>query len=102
MAPKSIAVGRRGPTQQPGMISSLYRELRSPENASVVKSVAIFAAAVAVLQSGWDDGNDVRCLWVTAAVYSSDLGGWVGISTLIERWKSFGAFTSSENLKPQL
>jgi hypothetical protein len=36
------ASGRRTATQ-PGMVGQLYRELRSPENAALVKSVAIFA-----------------------------------------------------------
>jgi len=37
------------------MITSLYRELRSPENSSLVKSVALFAVAVTFLQSSWSD-----------------------------------------------
>jgi len=53
MAPQNkISSGsRRG--QQPGMVTSFYRELRSPENAGLVKSVALFAVAITFLQSSW-------------------------------------------------
>jgi hypothetical protein len=53
----SLTAGPRGrPTQQqPGYIASIYGELRSPENASVIKSVAIFAVAVAFFQSSWSE-----------------------------------------------
>lgn len=38
--PRAVASTSR---QQPGFAASLYREMRSPENAAVLKSVAIFA-----------------------------------------------------------
>ncbi|RPB25290.1 hypothetical protein L211DRAFT_836618 [Terfezia boudieri ATCC MYA-4762] len=39
--------------QQRGYISSAYQALKSPENASIVKSIAMFGAAVAFLHSSW-------------------------------------------------
>ncbi|KAF8474293.1 hypothetical protein BDZ91DRAFT_714003 [Kalaharituber pfeilii] len=45
------ASSRRG--EQPGFILSTFKALRSPENASVVRSVAIFGVAVAFLHSSW-------------------------------------------------
>ncbi|TGZ85535.1 hypothetical protein EX30DRAFT_337882 [Ascodesmis nigricans] len=53
-APRSRAVASSS-RQQPGFISSIYREVRSPENAAVIKSIAIFAAAVTVLHSSWSE-----------------------------------------------
>ncbi|KAF8254077.1 hypothetical protein K440DRAFT_618692 [Wilcoxina mikolae CBS 423.85] len=60
MAPKSNQVatsGRRSQQQQqqPGLISSVYKELRSPDNASLVKSVALFAVTVTFFQSSWSE-----------------------------------------------
>ncbi|KAI1193971.1 hypothetical protein F5X97DRAFT_327989 [Nemania serpens] len=54
MPPKRILVEpsaprSRGPPK--GVIASTYSALTSPENASVVKSVAMFGAAVAFLVS---------------------------------------------------
>jgi hypothetical protein len=45
MAPKpnQVATSGRRQQQQPGLISSIYKELRSPDNAALVKSVALFA-----------------------------------------------------------
>jgi hypothetical protein len=64
MAPKTIATsGRRAPAQ-PGMIRSLYEELRSPENAPIVKSVAIFTVCLSCLIRGgareWEAGQAER------------------------------------------
>ncbi|KAI0376185.1 putative TOM core complex subunit Tom6 [Hypomontagnella monticulosa] len=38
-----------------GLISSTYETLTSPENAAVVRSVAFFGAAVAILASPWSE-----------------------------------------------
>ncbi|KAI5858820.1 putative TOM core complex subunit Tom6 [Tricharina praecox] len=55
MAPQNrISSGGRS-SQQPGMVTSLYRELRSPENAGLVKSVALFAVAITFFQSSWSE-----------------------------------------------
>ncbi|KAI1767361.1 putative TOM core complex subunit Tom6 [Hypoxylon sp. FL1150] len=48
MPPKRVGGGR-----SKGFISSTYESLTSPENASVVRSVALFGAAVAFLASPW-------------------------------------------------
>lgn len=48
------SVAARG-RQQKGYIASLYAELRSPENSSAIKAVAVFGVAVALLQSGWGE-----------------------------------------------
>ncbi|PKS07472.1 hypothetical protein jhhlp_006076 [Lomentospora prolificans] len=57
MPPKQqrIVVQRAGgPGPQPqGFFSSTYSTLTSPENASVVRSILAFGAAVAVLSSSW-------------------------------------------------
>lgn len=45
----------RAPQQQPGYIASAFAEVRSPENASIIKSVAIFAGAVVFLQSSFGE-----------------------------------------------
>ncbi|KAI2602516.1 hypothetical protein GGR54DRAFT_644932 [Hypoxylon sp. NC1633] len=50
MAPKRVA-GRANK----GYISFTYEALTSPENASVVRSVALFGAAVAFLASPWSE-----------------------------------------------
>ncbi|KAI9825663.1 MAG: hypothetical protein M1832_001007 [Thelocarpon impressellum] len=44
--------GRAGPAFTSGYLGGAYRELTAPENASVVRSVAIFGVAVAFLHSG--------------------------------------------------
>ncbi|KAI2618264.1 putative TOM core complex subunit Tom6 [Hypomontagnella submonticulosa] len=38
-----------------GLISSTYEAFTSPENASVIRSVAVFGAAVAFLASPWSE-----------------------------------------------
>ncbi|KAH6649180.1 hypothetical protein BKA67DRAFT_662095 [Truncatella angustata] len=42
-------------THQKGTIGSAYDAITSPENAAVVRSVAVFGAAVAFLASSWAD-----------------------------------------------
>ncbi|KAI0455827.1 TOM core complex subunit Tom6 [Xylaria acuta] len=56
MAPKRITVqpGSRAAAPK-GVIASTYNTLTSPENASVVKSVAVFSAAVAFFASPWSE-----------------------------------------------
>ncbi|KAI5843956.1 TOM core complex subunit Tom6 [Morchella snyderi] len=53
MAPKSRLVGAPAKSASPSLVPWLYSELRAPENASVVRSVAVFAAAVAVFASSY-------------------------------------------------
>ncbi|KXJ95097.1 hypothetical protein Micbo1qcDRAFT_200534 [Microdochium bolleyi] len=53
MAPKRVESGR--PRAAPGLIGSTYAALTSPENASVVRSVAVFGAAVAFLATSWGE-----------------------------------------------
>ncbi|GAW13063.1 hypothetical protein ANO14919_024410 [Xylariales sp. No.14919] len=57
MPPKRILVESGHPRSRApkGVIASTYNALTSPENASVVKSVAIFGAAVAFLSSSWSE-----------------------------------------------
>ncbi|KAI0474351.1 hypothetical protein F4859DRAFT_482771 [Xylaria cf. heliscus] len=55
MAPKRITVQPGRTLGSKGVIASTYSALTSPENASVVKSVAIFGAAVAFLASPWSE-----------------------------------------------
>ncbi|KAI0121033.1 hypothetical protein BJ170DRAFT_688449 [Xylariales sp. AK1849] len=50
MAPKGIAGRRSAPK---GFLSSTYETVTSSENAAVVRSVAVFGAAVAFLASPW-------------------------------------------------
>ncbi|KAH8646760.1 putative TOM core complex subunit Tom6 [Xylariales sp. PMI_506] len=50
MAPKGQIAGR---PQSKGLLSSTYEAVTSPENASVVRSVAVFGATVAFLYSSW-------------------------------------------------
>ncbi|KAI1398284.1 putative TOM core complex subunit Tom6 [Hypoxylon fuscum] len=38
-----------------GVVGSTYEAITSPENASVVRSVAVFGAAVAFLASPWSE-----------------------------------------------
>ncbi|KAI0189973.1 hypothetical protein EV127DRAFT_511999 [Xylaria flabelliformis] len=56
MPPKRITVqpGSRAPAPK-GVIASTYSALTSSENASVVKSVAIFGAAIAFFSSPWSE-----------------------------------------------
>ncbi|KAI0907908.1 TOM core complex subunit Tom6 [Ustulina deusta] len=53
MAPKRVFIESGTPRSRApkGVIASTYSALTSPENASVVKSVAIFGAAVALFAS---------------------------------------------------
>ncbi|KAH8808047.1 hypothetical protein F5884DRAFT_790840 [Xylogone sp. PMI_703] len=59
MAPKQQRVvvqrgdGRRGAPK--GYVASIYQSLTSPENSSIVKSVAVFGAAVAFFSSSWSE-----------------------------------------------
>lgn len=57
MAPKRSAPppAVRGPprSNQPNMLTATYRFVTSSENASLVRSVAIFGVAVAFLHSSW-------------------------------------------------
>ncbi|KAI8964314.1 putative TOM core complex subunit Tom6 [Daldinia sp. FL1419] len=50
MPPKRV-----GGRSNKGVIGSTYEAFTSPENASVVRSVAIFGAAVAFLASPWSE-----------------------------------------------
>ncbi|KAF5027480.1 hypothetical protein F66182_405 [Fusarium sp. NRRL 66182] len=52
MPPKRIAVDRRAPR---GVIGSTYDALTSSENAAVVRSIALFGAAVTFLSSSWGE-----------------------------------------------
>ena len=54
MAPSRTAISRRG-GQPKGALANTYAALTSPENASVVRSVVIFGAAVAFFASGWSE-----------------------------------------------
>ncbi|KAH8599302.1 hypothetical protein B0O99DRAFT_504466 [Bisporella sp. PMI_857] len=52
-----VAIEKAGArrTNNKGYVASVYSTLTSPENASVVKSVAIFGAAVAIFSSSWSE-----------------------------------------------
>ncbi|TQS31638.1 hypothetical protein Golomagni_08075 [Golovinomyces magnicellulatus] len=56
MPPKGIYIekssGRRAPK---GVLSSTYDALTSSENASVVRSIGLFGAAIAFLSSSWGE-----------------------------------------------
>ncbi|CAL3972752.1 hypothetical protein PZA11_004209 [Diplocarpon coronariae] len=57
MAPKRVQIQHadyRRPAPK-GYFSSAYSTLTSPENASMVRSVAVFGVAVALLSSSWSD-----------------------------------------------
>ncbi|KAH9209313.1 TOM core complex subunit Tom6 [Leptodontidium sp. 2 PMI_412] len=57
MAPKRVQVARadaRRPAPK-GYVSNVYSTLTSPENASVVRSVAVFGVAVAFFSSSWSE-----------------------------------------------
>ncbi|PGH11191.1 hypothetical protein AJ79_05033 [Helicocarpus griseus UAMH5409] len=60
MAPKQRVVVQTGPTrkrqQEPsGFLSSAYRSITASENATVVRSVVVFGAAVAFLHSSFSE-----------------------------------------------
>ncbi|KAI5920966.1 hypothetical protein F4810DRAFT_712981 [Camillea tinctor] len=58
MPPKRIMVERGGasrPRPSKGFFASTYEVLTSPENASVVRSIAVFGAAVTFLASPWGE-----------------------------------------------
>ncbi|KAK8148586.1 hypothetical protein MY10362_003807 [Beauveria mimosiformis] len=57
MAPKKVLVERQGrrAAAPKGYIASTYDTLTSPENASVVRSIAVFGAAVAILSSSFSE-----------------------------------------------
>ncbi|PMD23702.1 hypothetical protein NA56DRAFT_643783 [Hyaloscypha hepaticicola] len=59
MAPKQqrIQVQKADPrrSQPKGYFSTAYNTLTSPENASVVRSVAVFGVAVAFFSSSWSE-----------------------------------------------
>merc|ERR1711939_1282452 len=57
MAPKRVQVARadaRRPAPK-GYDSNVYNTLTSPENASVVRSVAVFGVAIAFFSSSWSE-----------------------------------------------
>ncbi|KAL1982960.1 hypothetical protein VTN96DRAFT_647 [Rasamsonia emersonii] len=53
MAPKRVVVQSSSASrrQQEGFLSAAYKELTSSENATIVRSVLVFGAAVAFLHS---------------------------------------------------
>ncbi|KAM0186158.1 hypothetical protein ACHAPI_011848 [Fusarium lateritium] len=53
--PKRINVGGPGRRAPKGVIGSTYDALTSSENAAVVRSIAIFGAAVTFLSSSWGE-----------------------------------------------
>ncbi|PGH34026.1 hypothetical protein GX50_03173 [[Emmonsia] crescens] len=58
MAPKQRIVVQSGPAkkrQPESVFSTAYHSITSPDNASVVKSVVIFGAAVAFLHSSFSE-----------------------------------------------
>ncbi|KAI1822150.1 TOM core complex subunit Tom6 [Xylaria intraflava] len=55
MAPKRLAGEPRSRAPQKSFISSTYSALTSPENASVVRSVAVFGAAIAFFAGPWSE-----------------------------------------------
>ncbi|EKD21409.1 TOM core complex subunit Tom6 [Drepanopeziza brunnea f. sp. 'multigermtubi' MB_m1] len=58
MAPKRVQSSRpapKGGASAAGYLSSAYGALTSAENASVVRSVAIFGVAVAFFSSSWSE-----------------------------------------------
>ncbi|KAI1029869.1 hypothetical protein LB503_008342 [Fusarium chuoi] len=55
MPPKRIQVEPRSRRAPKGFISSTYDALTSPDNAAVVRSIAIFGAAVTFLSSSWGE-----------------------------------------------
>ncbi|EEA18753.1 TOM core complex subunit Tom6, putative [Talaromyces marneffei ATCC 18224] len=52
MAPKRVVVqsGRRD-QEQAGLFGATYKEITNPENATIVRSIVIFSAAVAFFHS---------------------------------------------------
>ncbi|CVL02009.1 hypothetical protein FPRO06_06047 [Fusarium proliferatum] len=55
MPPKRIQVEPRGRRAPKGFIGSTYDALTSPDNAAVVRSIAIFGAVVTFLSSSWGE-----------------------------------------------
>ncbi|KAI1442594.1 putative TOM core complex subunit Tom6 [Annulohypoxylon stygium] len=49
MPPKRVGGGR----SNKGFISSTYETVTSPDNVEVVRSIAVFGAAIAILASPW-------------------------------------------------
>ncbi|KAI5811443.1 hypothetical protein DFH27DRAFT_605548 [Peziza echinospora] len=50
---RQVAVA--APPAQPGFLTSIYREVTSPDNTTVVRSIALFGVAVAFLHSSWSE-----------------------------------------------
>ncbi|KJZ77400.1 hypothetical protein HIM_03124 [Hirsutella minnesotensis 3608] len=56
MPPKRMQVGGSGSRRAPkGFLGSTYETLTSSDNAAVVRSIAIFGAAIAFLSSPWGE-----------------------------------------------
>ncbi|KYK58148.1 TOM core complex subunit Tom6 [Drechmeria coniospora] len=56
MPPKRMYVDGPGSRRAPkGFVASTYETLTSSENAAVVRSIAVFGAAVAFLSSPWGE-----------------------------------------------
>ncbi|VTO83788.1 unnamed protein product, partial [Fusarium graminearum] len=55
MAPKRISVEPRSRRAPKGFVGSTYDALTSPENAAVVRSIALFGAVVTFLSSSWGE-----------------------------------------------
>ncbi|EFR04373.1 hypothetical protein MGYG_07381 [Nannizzia gypsea CBS 118893] len=55
MAPKQRVISHPSRGEPRGVVSTVYSELTSSENATVVRSVLIFGAAVAFLQSPFSE-----------------------------------------------
>ncbi|PGH14551.1 hypothetical protein AJ80_05871 [Polytolypa hystricis UAMH7299] len=55
MPPKQRAVAARYQPDQRGLLASAYSGLTSPDNATVVRSVLVFGAAVAFLHSSFSE-----------------------------------------------
>ncbi|KAI1071171.1 hypothetical protein NW752_000646 [Fusarium irregulare] len=55
MPPKRIVVEPRSRRAPKGVIGSTYDALTSPENAAVVRSIAIFGVVVTFLSSSWGE-----------------------------------------------
>ncbi|KAK3381834.1 hypothetical protein B0H63DRAFT_561445 [Podospora didyma] len=58
-APQRVIVERQGASSRSskpqGFVASTYETLTSPDNASVVRSLALFGAAVTFLTSSWSE-----------------------------------------------
>ncbi|PTD11071.1 hypothetical protein FCULG_00011535 [Fusarium culmorum] len=53
--PKRISVEPRSRRAPKGFVGSTYDALTSPENAAVVRSIALFGAVVTFLSSSWGE-----------------------------------------------